>query len=239
MSSKCFFGDLMRFNLKKMIFLPVLVALGLIAILGQLNFPSLGALPPLIIGKELFAEEANISISIKPLTEAESEKYLKSDVLNLGYKPVQITVENQSSDPYLIEEKSISLPIIDSKKIASATKKASLPTSIGLKIAGFIFWPFSIPSTMHGIKSLQNYQKIKKDLWVKSIKEEIIPPYTTMNRVFFVETEDFKDSFFVTLVNQETLESKVFSVAHLQEEEPLVLDPIPMPEENYYLTHEK
>jgi hypothetical protein len=208
-------------------------------VLGQLNVLPLRPMPTLIVSKELFADKERVSISIKPLSVAESEKYLKSDIFDLGYKPIQITVENQSPDPYLINEESISLPSINSKEIAKATKRSSLPTSIGLKVAGFIFWPFSIASGMHGIKTLQNYQRIQKDLWVKSVKEEIIPPYTTMNRVFFVKTEDFKDCFYVTLTNQETLESKVFPISHLKEEATPTIDPIPMPEENHYLTHEK
>ncbi len=229
----------MNGKIKKIILFPILGILALSTILGQLNIQSLKPLKGLIVSKELFAEKANISISVKPLSEAESEKYLKSDILNLGYKPVQITIENQSSDPYLINEESISLPTIDYQKIALMASNHSLPTSIGLKIAGFIFWPFAIPSTMHGVRSMQNYQRIKKDLLVKSVKEEIIPPYTMMNRVFFVKDDEFKESFFVTLINQETLESKVFSISELQEDASPVLDPIPMPEENYYLNHEE
>ncbi len=226
-------------RIKKIILFPALCLVGLVMVLGQLNVLSLRPMPALFVSKELFASEGRVSISIKPLTVAESEQYLKSDILNLGYKPIQITIENQSPDPYLINGESISLPSIDSKTIAKATQASSLPTSIGLKVAGFIFWPFSIPSGMHGIKTLQNYQRIQKDLWVKSVKEEIVPPYTTMNRVFFVKTEDFKDCFYVTLINQETLESKVFPISHLKEEATPVLDPIPMPEENHYLTHEE
>ena len=229
----------MNNRIKKIILFPFLCLIGLVMVLGQLNILSLRPLPVLIVSKELFAEEGRVSISVKPLSEAESEQYLKSDVLNLGYKPIQITIENQSPDPYLIHAESISLPSIDSNVIAKATQKGSLPTSIGLKVAGFIFWPFCIPSGMHGIKTLQNYQKIQKDLWVKSVKEEIIPPYTTMNRVFFVKTEDFKDSFYVTLINQETLESKVFAISRLKEKASPVLDPLVLPEENHYLTHEK
>jgi len=193
-------------------------------------------LPPT---KELFMEDPTLFISVKPLTGEESEKYLNSDVLDYGYTPLQISIENQSSDPYLINKESISLPLVEAKKIASASKKSSLPTAIGLKIAGFIFWPFSIPSTMHGIKTLQNEQKLTRDLTVKSVKEEIIPPYTIMNRVFFVDTKKYQDSFSVTLINQETLESKIFPISQLHEEKTPALSPIPMPEENYYLTHEK
>ena len=160
-------------------------------------------------------------------------------MLKWGYQPVQLTIENQSPDPYLVNPESIGLPLVSPKKVAGKFSGSSLPGALGLKIAGFIFWPFSIPSTMHGIKTLQSQQAIKKDLTVKSVKEEIIAPYSTMNRVFFVESKKYKDSFSVTLINQETLESKIFTIDQLTHEKPPILNPISMPEENYYLTHEK
>ncbi len=226
-------------RIKKRILLPFLGITGLLVILGQGRLPSFTSLPSLIPGKELFSEADAISISVKPLTSEESEKYLKNDLLKLGYTPVQITIENQSLDPYLITPNSISLPLAKPKDIASAAKRSSLPASLGLRIAGFIFWPFSIPSTMHGIKTMEAYQKAKKELSIKSIKEEIIPPYSTMNRVFFVKQDEYKDSFSVTLVNQETLESKIFSVEHTKQKDAPILEPLDLPEENYYLTYEK
>jgi hypothetical protein len=229
----------MKNNIRKLIILPFLSLIGLAALFGRGDLPNFGAMPVLIESKELFAQKPTVAISLKPLTDDESEKYLNTDALQYGYKPVQITVENQSSDPYLINDESVGLSLVPTDKIASAAKRSSLPAAITLKIAGFVFWPLSIPSTMHGIKTLQTYQKMKKDLYIKSVKEEIIPPYTVMNRVFFVKTEDLKDSFYVTLINQETLETKVFAVNDMQVDYSPILSPLPLPEENYYLTHEK
>jgi hypothetical protein len=233
-----FGGDLFN-RIKKLIILPFLVLLGLWVILGWMHRPSFSHLPSLIPGSELFFEEETISICVKPLSPEESEKYLKTDAVKLGYTPVQITIENQSLDPYLVTSTSISLPLADAKDVASAAKRSSLPASIGLRVAGFIFWPFSIPSTMHGIKTMEAYEKNKKELSIKSIKEEIIPPYTTMNRVFFVKEKEYKSSFSVKLVNQETLESKIFSIEDVNQEQPLALKPLLLPEENYYLTYEQ
>lgn len=229
----------MKDKVKKIITIPLLVLLGCTLILGQISKPLLkNNFPSLITSKELFTEDPSLFISVKPLSEEESERYLNTAAQKHGYVPIQITIENQSIDPYLISKDSISLPLVEVKKIASKST-SSLPATIGLKVAGFIFWPFSIPSTMHGIKTLQNEQKLKKELSVKSVKEEIIPPYTVMNRVFFVDSKKYQDSFSVTLINQETLESKIFHVGKTQGEEVPLLTPIPMPLENYYLTHDK
>ena len=225
-------------KIKKKLFIPFFAITGFLVILtGQGNISSLSPLPTLFSGKELFAEEDRVRILVKSLDTEESKKYLKSDLLKAGYTPLQITIENQSSDPYLITPESISLPLISPKEIAGLVKKSALPASIGLKIAGFLFWPLSIPSTMHGIKTMQSYKILKKDLLIKSVKEELIAPYTTMNRVFFVKTEVQQEEFTVSLVNQETLETKLFSVRDPMH--PNILQPLLTPEENYYLAHEK
>jgi hypothetical protein len=223
---------------RKKLFIPFFAITGFLVILtGQGNFSSFSPLPTLFSGKELFAEEGRVRISVKSLNTEESKKYLRSDLLKEGYVPLQITIENQSPDPYLITPESISLPLVSPKEIAGLVKKSALPASIGLKIAGFLFWPLSIPSTMHGIKTMQSYKILKKDLITKSVKEEIIAPYTTMNRVFFVTTESHLEEFSVSLVNQDTLETKLFSVQDPMH--PKVLKPLLTPEENYYLAHEK
>lgn len=225
-------------NIKKKFILPLFAIVGLCSFVGQTTLPFHEPLPRVIPKGDFFSEEEKISISIKSLTAEESKKYLKADLLKSGYVPLSVSIENQSSDDYLIRPELISLPLVESSKIASVIKRSSLPASIGLKIAGFIFWPFSIPSTMHGIKTLQDHQKMKRDLSIKSVKEELIPPYTTMNRVFFVPSEKSQESFSVSLINQETLESKVFWVEQVGEEMANLLEPIPLPQENYYLTHD-
>jgi hypothetical protein len=225
---------------KKIIILPLLAMIGLFGVVGQGILSPQRALPTLITDTAPFEEKPVLHLVVKPLDSEESKKFLRSDPLASGYKPFQITLENNSPDPYLITPKSIDLPLVPSKKIAEAVKKSALPGSIGFKLAGLIFWPFSIPGAMHGIKTHQNYQTYKKELSIKTVREEIIPPYSTVNRIFFVEEDSYKEPFTVFLVNQETLESKVFSVkdSEVGEASP-ILEPLVLPEENYYLTHDK
>ncbi|MBS0628432.1 MAG: hypothetical protein JSS09_09510, partial [Verrucomicrobia bacterium] len=73
--------------------------------------------------KEFLAEENHVKLSIKALGAEESEKYLKKDLLDMGYQPVEVTIENGSADPYLISPESVALPLVEGKKIAKKILK--------------------------------------------------------------------------------------------------------------------
>ena len=188
--------------------------------------------------KEFLAEENHVKLSIKALDAEESKRYLKKDLLDMGYQPVQLTVENGSSDPYLFSQGSVGLPTVEGSQIAKTILKASIPRSIAFKIAGFFFWPISIPSTIDGILTNKSYRKLKKQLSSKSVRTEVVAPYSSVHRVFFVLEEDYQSSFDVTLENQETLESKVFHVEGLLQQESQTIEALPLVVENYYVSHE-
>ncbi len=193
--------------------------------------------PPSTI-TEFLAEEDHVKLSIKALGSEESEKYLKKDLLDMGYQPVEVTIENGSSDPYLFSPDSVALPLEEGGKIAKKILYAALPRAIGFKIASLFFWPISIPSAIDSILTNKNYRKLKKQLQSKAVRQEVIAPYSSVHRVFFVRSENCQNSFDVTLENQETLESKVFHVEGLLEKNLQTIEALPIVVENYYLNHE-
>lgn len=193
---------------------------------------------PLTQSQDLFVQDGEIVLSIKPLTPEESEKYFQNDLKDLGYQPVQVTIENQSQDPYQIEIDSINVEMATAKQVAKAAKRSSIPGSIGFKVAGFIFWPFSIAGAFHGLQSIKAYDQFKESLEVKMIKEETVAPYTIMNRVICIPVSSSIDYLEISFVNQSTLEMKKFHIdSYKTIEEPKLSAPLALPEENYYLEH--
>lgn len=191
--------------------------------------------PVPLSGKEVFFKD-HVTLSVKALTAEESEKYLKQDVLEWGYKPVQVTIENGSCDPYVLSPSSIDLPTVSASQVAKKVLKNSIARAVGFKIAGFIFFPFIVPGTIDSLMTHKNYRALKRGLSSKTVKEEIIAPYSVLQRVFFVPEEEYKEAFTVTLQNQETLVDQVFQVES-EKKVPETLEPLPQVEENYYLTH--
>jgi len=186
----------------------------------------------------LLEREDNVKIVIKNLSSDESEKYLKRDVLDLGYRAVEVTIENGSADPYAFSESSIDLPLASAKEVAKATRKGDLPRSIALRVAGFFFSPFGIVGSIDSIMTNKSYRKARKQLESKAVREETVAPYSTIQRIFFIKSDSDKNSFTVSLENTENLETKVFPVEGFLDGTEKTAEALPAVSENYYLTHE-
>jgi hypothetical protein len=97
--------------------------------------------------------------------------------------------------------------------VALKVTKSAIPRGIAYKIASFFFWPFMIPSTIDSIRVLSHHSSLKRDLMAKSMKEEIVAPYSTFHRVLFVPEKEFKENFKVTLIDLDTLEPTEFDTS--------------------------
>ncbi|MBS0604188.1 MAG: hypothetical protein JSS60_04010 [Verrucomicrobia bacterium] len=149
--------------------------------------------------------DSRILVVAKVMTPEESKRSFGHDLLSRGVKPLQLTVQNNTSNEYSMCPSSVDLPRIEASKIAFKVTKSAIPRSIGYKIASFFFWPFMIPSTIDGIRVMAHHQKLKKDIIAKSMKDEIVAPYSTFNRVLFVSDKQFQETFKVTLIDLDTL----------------------------------
>lgn len=154
--------------------------------------------------------DAKVMVYAKAMTPADSKRSFGHDLISRKVQPIQITVENNTSYEYSMCPGSVDLPRIEASKIAFKVTKSTIPRSIGYKIAGFLFWPFMIPGTIDSIRVMSHHQKLKKDILAKSMKEEVVAPYSTYNRVLFVPQKDYQETFKVTLIELETLKPTEF-----------------------------
>jgi hypothetical protein len=154
--------------------------------------------------------DSRVVIAAKVMTSADSKRNFGHDLTSRGVKPLHLTIQNNTSNAYALCPSSVDLPRVSARKIASKITRSTLGRSIGYKIAGFFFWPFMIPGTIDGIRVMAHHKKIKKDFDAKSMKDEIVAPYTTYNRVLFVPEDKFKESFKVTLIDLDSLRPTEF-----------------------------
>jgi len=155
-------------------------------------------------------EESKVIVYTKAMTPDESKRNFGHDLVSRNVQPVQITIQNNTSNEYSLCPSSVDLPRIDASKVAFKVTKSSIPRAIGYKIASFFFWPFIVPSTIDSIRVMSHHQKIKKDMKAKSMKEEVVASYSVFNRVLFVPKDKFKESFKVTLIDIESLQATEF-----------------------------
>lgn len=155
-------------------------------------------------------EEARVLVVAKAMTPEDSKRSFGHDLVSRGVQPLHLTIQNNTSEEYSLCPSSVDLPRIEPSKVAFKVTKSAIPRAIGYKVAGFFFWPFMIPGLIDSIRVMSHHQKLKKDLTAKSMRDEVVPPYTIYNRVLFVPKDEFKETFKVTLIELESLKPTEF-----------------------------
>ncbi len=130
-----------------------------------------------------------------PLDHEKSKTTLGADLIDRGYQPVQIVIHNPTAHSFLFSPDHVSLPSSSGSKVAMSISKKAIPRSIGYKIAGFLFWPFMIPSTIDSIRTYSKHRALKKEFKAHSVKKEIVSPYSTIHRVLFVPLNEYNENF--------------------------------------------
>lgn len=163
--------------------------------------------PPQFIGStaEPFAQEG-VFIQAKAYSARESQTYLSRDLIERGFQPVQVTIQNNTARSYYLSNQWVDLPNATPHTVASYVSRSAIPRSIAFKVAGFLFWPFLIPATIDGILTIKSHLKMRGDYHAKSIKdtEEPLIPYSTVHRILFVPKEKYSDEFTLHLKDQKS-----------------------------------
>ncbi len=152
-----------------------------------------------------------VNIVAKAMSSDESKRNFGHDLISRNIQPLQLSIQNNTSNEYSLCPSSVDLPRVEASKVAFKVTKSAIPRGIAYKIVGFFFWPFMIPSTIDSIRVLSHHKGLKKDLMAKSMKEEVVAPYSTFHRVLFVPKEKFQETFKVTLIDLDTLEPAEFN----------------------------
>ncbi|MCI0381921.1 MAG: hypothetical protein L0207_02575 [Chlamydiae bacterium] len=156
--------------------------------------------------KEVFFAKEGVFVTAKVLSSGESNSYLRRDLPAKGFQPIFLSVQNNSGHPLSLSDQWIDLPTVPSNQVVKRLMKGAAYRSIGFKVAGFFFWPFLIPGTIDTVGTFRSHYKLKKDFAAKSVKKraEIIPPYSTTQRIIFVKNCDLQTKFMVSLIDEET-----------------------------------
>jgi hypothetical protein len=161
----------------------------------------------------LYQKDDGVDVYYKIYDEKESKAVLGKNLLKKGYQTVQVTVENNSMKTYAIAMKGISSATATPSQVAWKYSADSIPRSIAYKVLSFFFPPMLIPGTVDTVLTIASHVNFKEELTVKSIKEdeEMILPYSILNRIFFVPKDEFQEPFTVTLVNTASGENQSFA----------------------------
>lgn len=168
-----------------------------------------------------------VSVLYKPLSKQESVKYLGRNWQSKGYQPVQIAIENFSSNPILFSQRGISLPTTDYETIKFKLHQyakakvigigASSATCVSIGLIGLMLAPatFGITGVLLPIglggaglhatsKMLQSEVSLDQDYQNKFLHDKQIAGNSVLEGIVFVPKKGFKDKFVIKMIDIKT-----------------------------------
>lgn len=154
-----------------------------------------------------------VAVSWKFFNKEASEKYLGRDVLSEGYIPLQVTIQNNSSDPLLLSANNFNIPSVGPEEVGQAVHTSTSARVIAWGVPGLLFWPLLIPAFYEGIKSNAANEALDRDYLSKSLKEQVISPHCTCDKLIFFQKKDVAAPIEMFLLNQRTNNKISFSLS--------------------------
>ncbi|MDN3506428.1 MAG: hypothetical protein P0S96_04285 [Simkaniaceae bacterium] len=200
----------------KNLFKPVFLTISIVsAVLFLSGFEAYRPETPQFVGSivEPFSEKG-VHITAKTYSEKESQSYLDRNLMQVGFRPVQVTIQNNTEDSFTLSSRGIEMDSAKSSEVANSVSRTAIPRSIGFKVAGLFFWPMIIPGTIDSIITFKTHLQMKQDYHAKSIKDEgeLLPPYSTVHRVIFLPSGETHEEFTLHLQNQKSNQFTPFTV---------------------------
>lgn len=159
--------------------------------------------PPVVLHNE--PTKNGLRIYAKAFSEHECKKFLDRNILAKGYQPIQLYIENHSHKTYLLSKNNISLPLVDPKEVAQKVHTSTIARATGYGAAAILICPlFAIPAVVDSLNSEKANESLDSDYFTKTIKDQVLFPYSQNNMILFVLREAFHHSFTVTLIDDKT-----------------------------------
>lgn len=192
-------------------------------ILGTLSFivltgcASYNALPLNSMSSEIIdvtkpAVRTDITIAAKALSRSECIKYFDRDIIEKGYLPVQLYIQNNTKNAYVFSLSRVSLSVARPEVVAEKVHTSTVTRAACYGAGALLLWPLAIPAVIDGMKSANANEALDADFDAKCAQDQIIAMHSHMNKVLFVPRAEFDSSFTVTLVDAESHTPKTIQV---------------------------
>lgn len=171
---------------------------------------SLTALSPEYVQES--KEMPGLSVGCKAFSVKDCQTYLDRNVIKKGYQPIELTFYNQTDKAYLFSADQLTLACVSPERVAETVHTSTIGRVAGYTAGSLIIHPLIIAAVVDGICSHKANKKLDADFSVKSQRQFSIAPHSYKETLLFVPTENFRSTFKVTLVDQETKELKTLDL---------------------------
>lgn len=158
-----------------------------------------------------------LCVGAKILNDQELYHYFSRRLKGRGYVPIQITIQNKSSDYYLLTAENISLQIASREAVAKLLHLNTVKRMVtflipAILLSGLIFVPAAI---IEGSWCNNANKKLCHDFERRVFDRGdtlLIQPHSECNKIFFIAAEDFSNEFDIRLKERESLSTATFVV---------------------------
>ena len=148
------------------------------------------------------------------LSRQDSKEYFGSSslgkdlIINNGYLPIHINIENNTNNYLHLRPSYIDLTIQPSNRIAKLLHVDTSHAMYCLCVPALLFWWQAIPFIIipMGLNMRRSNQKIGENLQFNALqtwKEVSIAPYEIIDKFVFIRARDFKQRFGIRLFNED------------------------------------
>lgn len=160
-------------------------------------------------------EQDDVKVSAMLLTEQDCRYYFSRRVLEKGYQPIQLCIQNNSASSYIFDAARLNIQIKDRDVVVKALQLNTAKRVAQYAIPGIFMGIFLIPAIVEGVKSSQANKQLDRDFAHRVISSDsriVITPYSTFNKVMFVRADDMNHELMVELVCRKTKEKLNFAL---------------------------
>lgn len=160
-------------------------------------------------------KESCISFSYRIFNKTDCRKYLgRQQIIAKGYQPIQIQLTNNSNRTLVLSPNNFSIPCKSYDLVADQVYFNTTGRLIGWAIGSLFIWPLIVVFILEAIESPKANEQLNADFLQKSLSNQIIAPFSSINGLIFVSTKQFNPLFSFTVTDVKTHESFTLSTIH-------------------------
>ncbi len=190
----------------------LLVTLSCIMLVGLAGCAKYKAHPLRPIAAPEQLADQSVSFSYRMLSTSECMKYLGRDTIAKGYQPIHVTITNNTDRYFNLSLNSFNCHCIDPQEVSQAMHTNTTGRAVGYGVPGVLLFPvLIIPAIVDGVGSSKANKKLDADYDRKALYTQTIQPYTTINGLIFISTEEHSRHMAVTIVDAASMQNYVLS----------------------------
>jgi hypothetical protein len=146
-------------------------------------------------------KDESVSFNYKIFNANDCKKYFNSrSIINKGYQPIQIIFTNNSNNTIAISPDSFSFRCAHVQDVTNSLHRDGMARGIGFGLGALWFLPLIFPALIQGLGAAEYNEEMDIDFANKALKNQVVPPYTTVNGVIFACRNEFSKKIIYTFV---------------------------------------